>query len=372
MSLSSFSSLEQLFIDNLIGVDPNQKRLRYLKSQQTTNEQRPMLEVERKALEARQSGENAKKIFLDFTQAHLHDEVAQELMQRLSSIEVVSSSLFDLGPNFPALIDALSAKAVTLNQLDPLISNVQWLKDDVLRLVNQPRYRNKTSSGNLVKDIKTALRFLGIEALQALVPVYAFRHCIPHSTDPFVQFKVKIWEYSLATALAAREIANAQGLNGFVAFCAAMFQTMGHMVVIRNYLRSYAQVKRTELLRARDARDNELTDALESLDADAGFLSSSIEEFAGIISADLIARWQLKRMPLAAILDQIVDETPLSSCTDLTRVVKQANTYVQVKFLVQEQRLDVEDANKTLNDAGVHNEMRKMLSQLDLKKLSFE
>lgn len=61
MSLSSFSSLEQLFIDNLIGVDPNQKRLRYLKNQQTTNEQRPMLEVERKAQEARQSGENAKK-----------------------------------------------------------------------------------------------------------------------------------------------------------------------------------------------------------------------------------------------------------------------------------------------------------------------
>ena len=63
MSLSS-SSLEQLFIDNLIGVDPNQKRLRYLKNQQTTNEQRPMLEVERKAQEARQSGENEKKIFL--------------------------------------------------------------------------------------------------------------------------------------------------------------------------------------------------------------------------------------------------------------------------------------------------------------------
>ncbi len=372
MSLSS-SSLEQLFIDNLIGVDPNQKRLRYSKGQQQELEaNRQMLEVERIAQQARQSGENAKKIFLDFTQAHLHDEVAQELMQRLSSIEVISTSLFDLGPHFPALIDALSAKAVTLNQLDPLISNVPWLKDDILRLVNQPRYRNKTSSGNLVKDIKTALRFLGVEALQSLVPVYAFRHCIPHSTDPFVQFKVKIWDYSLATAIAARAIAESQGLNGFVAYCVALFQTMGHMVVIRNYLRSYAQVKRAELLRARDARDTELTDALEALDADAGFLSSSIEEFAGIISADLIARWQLKRMPLAAILDQIVDDTPLSSCMDLTRVLKQADRYVQVKFLIQEQRLDADDANAALNELGVHNEMRKMLSQLDLKKLSFE
>jgi len=368
----SLSSLEQIFIDNLIGVDPNQKRIRYIRTEQQASDNRMMLDVERKALEARQSGENAKKIFLDFTQAHLHDEVAQELMQRLSSIEVISSSLFDLGPGFPALADALSAKAVTLNQLDPLITNVEWLKEDILRLVNQPRYRNKTSSGNLVKDIKTALRFLGVEALQSLVPVYAFRHCIPHSTDPFVQFKVKIWEYSLATALAARDIADSQGLNGFVAFCAAMFQTMGHMVVIRNYLRSYNQVKRNELLRARDARDTELTDALESLDADAGFLSSSIEEFATIISADLIARWQLKRMPLATILDQIADDTPMSSCTDLTRVVKQANTYVQVKFLIKEQLLEADQANQALNDAGIHNEMRKKLSQIDLKKLSFE
>ena len=39
---------------------------------------------------------------------------------------------------------------------------------------------------------------------------------------------------------------------------------------------------------------------------------------------------------------------------------------------IQEQRLDVEEANKALNDAGIHNEMRKMLSGLDLKKLSFE
>ena len=44
--MSSFSSsLEQLFIDNLIGVDPNQKRLRYLKNQQVESDTRQMLEV---------------------------------------------------------------------------------------------------------------------------------------------------------------------------------------------------------------------------------------------------------------------------------------------------------------------------------------
>ncbi len=55
---------------------------------------------------------------------------------------------------------------------------------------------------------------------------------------------------------------------------------------------------------------------------------------------------------------------------DLTRVVKRSRYLsVQVKFLIQEQRLDVDDADiKLLNDAGVHNEMRKMLAALDLTK----
>ena len=44
MSLSS-SSLEQLFIDNLIGVDPNQKRLRYLKNQQQDTGNRGHLQI---------------------------------------------------------------------------------------------------------------------------------------------------------------------------------------------------------------------------------------------------------------------------------------------------------------------------------------
>jgi len=368
----SFSTLEQLYVDTLIGVDPNRKKLRYSKAQAAQQQNRPMLEVERKAMEARLSESNVKSMFLDFTQAHLHDEVAQEMLQRLSSIEVVSTSLFDLGEGFPLLIDTLSAKAVTLNQLDPLISNIEWLKEDILRLINSPRYRSKTGSGNLVKDIKTALRFLGIEALQSLVPVYALRHCIPHSTEPFVQFKNKIWDYSLASAIAARKIAEESGLNPFVAFCVAMFQTLGHMVVIRNYLRSYRQVKLIEQKRAQDARDMELIDALEILDADASFLSSSIEEFAPIISADLISRWQLKRMPLAAILDQVVDGTPLQSCLDLTRVLLQANCFVQVKQLLNEQKITAEEAGAYLEQAEIHAALRKALAQLDLRKLQFE
>ncbi|WP_337881202.1 HDOD domain-containing protein [Rheinheimera sp.] len=368
----SFSPLEQLFVDNLIGVDPNQKKLRYSKKLAAQQEHRPMLDVERKAMEARQSDANAKSMFLDFTQAHLHDEVAQEMLQRLSSIEVISSSLFDLGPGFAPLLDALSAKAVTLNQLDPLISAIDWLTEDILRLINSPRYRSKIGSANLVKDVKTALRFLGIEALQSLVPVYAFRRCIPHSTEPFVQFKTKIWDYSLATAIAARKIAEEQGQNAFVAFCAALFQTLGHMVVIRNYLRSYKQVKLNEQKRAQDARDVELIDALEILDADAGFLSSGIEEFAAIISADLVSRWQLKRLPLAALLDQLADNTPYQSCMDLTRVLLQANCFVQVKFLLNDHKLVMDEAVRYLDQYEIHTALRKALAQTDLRKLQFE
>lgn len=87
------------------------------------------------------------------------------------------------------MLDKLAHKAVTINQLDPLISEVDWLKEDLLKLVNQPQYRNRTASGALIKDVKTALRFLGVESLQLIVPVYGMRRCLPHATDPLLALK---------------------------------------------------------------------------------------------------------------------------------------------------------------------------------------
>src|SRR5690606_20608816 len=105
-----------------------------------------LLQVEADARLARQQHLKIQAQFTDFAQAHLHDEVSDEFLRKLHNIEYVESTLFNLEPAFYLILDLLSSKAVTINKLDNYISKVDWLTEDLLRLVNQPQYRNRTAS----------------------------------------------------------------------------------------------------------------------------------------------------------------------------------------------------------------------------------
>lgn len=339
--------LQQRFFDSMLEVNPQHTRfgVKKTKNSNVLPADRTLLAVELQAQQDRQAGMIAKQQFLEFTQAHLHEQVAEELFLKLGKIDTVINTVFSLAEDFPVVLDALSAKAVTLTQLENCISKVSWLKDDLLKMANQPQYKKKVSSSSYVKELKTALGMLGIESLQQVIPLLALKRCLPHSTDPFTSFKQNIWDYSLSNAMAAQRLAEESGDNPFVAFCAGLFQSLGYLVVTRTYLRTYQQVKQNALLQARDARDTVLTDALDSLDADPSFLTSCFQEFSAIISADLVSRWQLRRLPLGQILDQLAEGLSYQRAMELTRLVQQAEYFTQSRWLRKAKQLtDSEDA----------------------------
>lgn len=365
-------SLEQRFFDQLIGVNPEKKRLGYqIRAGQPPSE-RTLLDIEAQALKQRLAGEKAKAQFTEFAQAHLHDEVADELVRRLHNIDHVMASLFHPTAAYYKVLDALSTKAITVNKLDPLISQVPWLVEDLLRLVNQPQYRNRTSSGAMVKDIKTAVRYLGVESLQLIVPVYAVRRMMPHSTDPFTALKTRLWEYSLAVAIAAKRLAQDSPEPPYNAFCAGLFHTLGHTVVTRNYLRTYQHVRQQQLLQARESRDVQLTDTLDSLEPDGSFLCESMNEFAAVLSADITSRWQLENLPLCQTLDQLAEGVGFSGSSPLTRVVQQAQTYVQWRELKQRHQVSDDEARIWLGSVQLGADSLAALAQTNLKRLGVE
>lgn len=364
--------LVQRFFDHLVGVDPAHKRLGYqIRTGQPVSE-RTLLDVEAKAQQLRTAGAQAKAQFAEFAQAHLHDEVADELVRKLHNIDQVNATLFDPGMAFYALLDALSAKVVTVNKLDPLISEVGWLAEDLLRLVNQPQYRNRTLSGAIVKDIRTALRYLGVESLQLIVPVYAMRRMLPHSTDPFTALKNKLWDYSLAVAIAARRLAQDSAEHPYNAFCAGLFHTLGHAVVTRNYLRTYQQVRQSQLLQARESRDVQLTDALDSLVPDASFLCESLQEFAAVLSADITSCWQLQTLPLCQTLDQLAEGVGFAGSSPLARLVQQAQAYVQWQTLKQARQISEAESKSWFNSVQLGQEALHNLAQTNLKRLGVD
>ena len=373
MSISAV--LQQRFYDCLLAVNPQQHRLgvKTRKRQAAVpDSHRTLLAVEQQAQQLRQAGAVAKQQFLEFTQAYLHDQVAEELFLKLAKFETVASAVFNLADGFPAVLDTLSTKAVTLSQLEALISKIDWLKDDIFKLVNQPSYRKKASSGNYVKDLKTALGMIGIESLQQIIPLLGLKRCLPHATDPFTTFKTNFWEYSLAVAIASQRLAEETGDHQLVAFCAGLYQSLGYFVVTRTYLRTYQQVKQAALLKARDARDTELTDALDSLDADAGFLTSCLQEFAAVISADLVAKWPLKRIPLGLTLDQLAEGVTFQGANQLTRILHQAEYFAQSQWLRKARQLSPEEDAAWRKEVQLREDYLHILQNTRLDKLELE
>jgi len=371
-STPAAEALVQRFFDQMVGVSPDSKRLGYQIRAGQQQSERNLLDIDAKAQQLRAAGAQAKAQFAEFAQAHLHDEVADELVRKLHNIEHVTSTLFDPGTAFYQVLDALSEKVVTVNKLDPLISQVPWLTEDLLRLVNQPQYRNRSSAGAMVKDIKTALRFLGVESLQQILPVYAMRRMLPHSTEPFHTLKNKLWDYSMAVAIAARRLAENSAEHPYNAFCVGLFHTLGHAVVSRNYLRTYQQVRQKQLLQARESRDVQLTDVLDALEPDASFLCESMREFAAVLSADITSRWQLQSLPLCQTLDQLAEGVGFSGSSPLAKLVQQAQTYVQWQDLKQRQQISDEETRHWLSCVQLTTDNINLLTQTNLKRLGIE
>lgn len=74
--------LHQLFWDDFIGVNPEANRLQYqVKTGLPTT--RKLLAVDAHAMQQRLAGQQARQQFVEFAQAHMHDQVADQLFQRL-------------------------------------------------------------------------------------------------------------------------------------------------------------------------------------------------------------------------------------------------------------------------------------------------
>jgi hypothetical protein len=365
-------ALVKRFYDHLVGVSPDSKRLDYKMRAGQSQSERTLLDVDARARQLRAADEQAKARFTEFAQAHLHNEVADELLRKLHSIEHVTSLLFDPTEAFFQVLDALSAKVVTVNKLDPLLSQVPWLSAELLRLVNQPPYRNRKAARAMVKDIKTALRFLGIEKLQLILPVYAMRRMIPHSTEPFTGLKNRLWDYSLAVAIAARRLAENSAEHPYHAFCVGLFHTLGHAVVTRSFLRTFQHIRQAQLLQARDNRDVQLTDTVDALEPEASFLCDSMQQFAAVLSANITSRWQLQQLPLCQTLDQLAEGVCFDGSSPLARLVQQAKTYVQWQELKQRQLITEAETRQWFSSVQLNADSVALLAQTNLKRLAVE
>ena len=114
--------------------------------------------------------------------------------KQLEDIDSVVHETIGIQDSVPAILDILATRSASVGRLEPLIKDLTWLGRELVAFVNLPYYRQQRSKHTSVKvdNPLLALRYIGLDNLKFVVPTFAVRHWMPHSTEPFSLFKAPL------------------------------------------------------------------------------------------------------------------------------------------------------------------------------------
>ncbi|CAH9055041.1 hypothetical protein PSECIP111951_02721 [Pseudoalteromonas holothuriae] len=297
--------------------------------------QRTLLEVEIAASAKRKEISTSHHKYIAKASAHIHQAIEESITKQVNDIDCLYYEVMGIEDGVPAIFDLLAVKSASVGRLEPLVNDLSWLGRELVSLVNLPQYRKKSSSSTTVKVDTPALslRYLGLENLQWVIPTYAMRHWLPHSTDPFSLMKRKLRELSMTTALAAKELAVLHGVKEQSAYTLGMMLDIGKAALTRLYLRTYEKVWQDRVLKARNKGHKDLHTALLELGPDPLFLRNLLLEHSATVTQQLIEKMAFRYLPFNAIMEEFsVSYLPNSNKKlidplPLTEILKKAHGY---------------------------------------------
>ena len=308
--------------------------------------QRTLLEVEIAAQNVRQQSSTAHHKYRAQASEQLHKVIETAIYKQLNDIDAVIKSTIGIEDSVATIIDILAVKSASVGRLEPLVNDLSWLGRELVTLVNLPYYRNQRSKNTSVKvdSPALALRYIGLNNLQLVIPTFAVRHWMPHSTEPFSLLKRRLRDSAMANAIAAQKIAQINNVNDIHAFTLGMLLDVGRIALVRLYLKTFEQVWQRKIQIAREENQKNLHTALLELQPDPLFLTTLLSNKSIAVSAKVIDKMAFKYLPFKGVMQQLengVDkgDTPLP----LTEVMLKARCYSQYLNLKEHQLIEPDE-----------------------------
>ena len=332
---------------------------------------RELLAVEAVArMKDREQMEDKQK-FKEYIEIALHEKIRFLLEERLSETEEIYKEVIHIQDEVPALLDILSVKAASINRIDPLVNHLVWLKEELIKLANLPQYRRSDRAVVRLEDAGLVLRFIGLDNLKMIIPAFAKRHWLPHSTEPYTLMRRKLWEHSLATGIAAKRIAQEEDENSFFAYCLGLFCEVGATAVIRLYMKTFHEVWEKEVRFARDERMKDEHDALVDMELNPAFLCEMLLAHSNNVSMDMIQMMDLKRLYIAPAMHDLV-AIPYDDRQPIAQIVSRASWYSKYKILVKHRLINNQEVKELFHYLHMSRSTLEILNKTNLKNLSLE
>ncbi|MDP2634568.1 MULTISPECIES: HDOD domain-containing protein [unclassified Pseudoalteromonas] len=345
--------LEQRAHDLLLGHNFAQRQIGYIHTLEINYgepiKQRTLLEVEMAAHTKRKETSTAHHKYRAQASQQLHNAIEAAMKKQLADIDSVLHETIGIEDNVPAILDILSVKSASVGRLEPLVNDLSWLGRELVTFVNLPYYRKQRNKHTSVKvdSPSLALRYIGLDNLKFVVPTFAVRHWMPHSTEPFPLLKRRLRDNSMACAIAAQEIAKLNGVNDIHAFTLGMLLDVGKIALVRLYLRTFELVWRRKVTLAREEQHKDLHTALLELKPDPLFLSTLLSEQSLKITAKVIEKMAFRYLPFNYVMEQLTTGLAKGdSLLPLTAVMQKARCYSQYVTLTEHQLVESDEAQR--------------------------
>ncbi|WP_100658014.1 HDOD domain-containing protein [Alteromonas flava] len=332
---------------------------------------RELLIVEKQAIENRQRAEMTQQAYVDAVRNDFHKQLLGRLETEIRLPGAIFSDWLGLSNSVPELLDLLSVKACTIPRIEPLVARIPWMYPELLKIVNAPQHRRKDSRGKviIVETLRAALSFINIENLQLIIPTLVFRRCIPQITDPYPEIKQHIWHYALSVALTNRYLAPFYKIRANDAYVLGLLQALGRNAVTRIYFKLFERLQREALEKAQANKKRDLHDALTQITPSNNFLSALWNDYADIVTAEILQYMKFKRLGVSAAMQSIASATVAKDALPLAQLTERSRWYAKYRMLKASKLLDNSDANCLIRATALDKPKVLALNRIDLRHL---
>ena len=332
---------------------------------------RSLLRVEKQAIRQKDLNIKSDISFLNTITDQINIEVEIRLKESLEDTDILYSKIIGMDSSLPELLDLVGLKAATITRIEPIATELPWLFNDLLKYVNQAKYRRLDNKGKvrLVDTMRAGLNFFGLENLIIMLTSLAFKRSLPQITDPYPQIKLRIWEEALATAISCKQIASVVGVNKDHAFCLGMLQTMGKVVLSKLYFRLFESVLRDALVETQNAQKHEEHSALTRITPSGKFLNHLIDKYALNVSVKLIDKMAMRRVFIANAMSEVSSNNSLADLSPLALVLKQGKAYAQYRMLKEHKLIDLQQSKDFIRTLSMPKGSLDLLKRTDMHSL---
>lgn len=358
---------------NMLGLEVPGK-VTFEESEQN-NARRQLLKVEKVAIRKKEKIATTEADFIEQAKDRVNSLTLSEIERLLTKPGDIFTKTLGLNDHVTALLEALSLRASSISQLEPLVAELPWLQEELLRMVNSPKYRRKDASGKplLVETLRTALSFVGIENLQLIFPALVLRRSLPPITDPYPQIKKKVWRYAMTSSLTSLELAKfVKHRRPYDIFVLTMLSHLGRCAIARLYFRTFDQVHRQELEHAQREKDRKGHASLTRIEPCANYFIALADEYADRIASELFDYMGFRRINIANPMRNFAMGEVDTAHDAPERILTQARAYAKYRLLNDDKFISKEEAVELLSPLCFPQGALEMLKKKELLHLPIE